>query len=53
MDIVNERNIETVSKAASGKLLRDGGGARMGLPERIDAILNSTEHGDDDRARGC
>ena len=32
--------IGTVSRATLGKLLRDRGGAHMGLPERIDTILN-------------
>ena len=34
--IVNQTNIGTVSKATLGKR----GGAHMGLPERIDTILN-------------
>ena len=38
--IVTQTNIGTVSKATLGKLLRDGGGARMGFSERIDTILN-------------
>ena len=38
--IVSQANIGTVSKAALGKFLRDGGGAHIGFSERIDTILN-------------
>ena len=41
----NQTNIGTVSRATLGRLLRDGGGARMGLSERYDAPLESTVAG--------
>ena len=38
--VFDQAKIGTVSRATLGRLLRDGGGARMGLSERYDAILS-------------
>ena len=42
-NIANQTNIGTVSRATLGNTPERRGGAHMGLPERIDTILNWTE----------